>query len=83
MAENLQGGHECAFATIIGTDQYRQTIGRFDDRMPMRHEVDKFNPFNHWGPLLLRFEKSIASRRIDTFGQNEDCRPHYFDFQQK
>ena len=57
MAKNLQGGHERAFATVIGTDQYRQTIGRFDDRMPMRHEVDKFNPFNHRGPLLLRFEK--------------------------
>ena len=55
MAENLQGGHERAFATVVGTDQHRQTIGRLDDRMPMRHEVNEFNPFNHWGAAIAAF----------------------------
>ena len=55
MTENLQGGHEGAFAAVIGTDQHRQTIGRFDDRMPMRHEVNEFNPFNHCGAAVAAF----------------------------
>ena len=58
MAENLQGGHESAFAAIIGTNQHRQTIGRFNDRVPMRHEVDEFNPFNHWGAAIAAFRKN-------------------------
>ena len=58
MAENLQGGHERAFAAVVGTDQHRQTIGRFDDRVPMRHKVNEFNPFNHWGAAIAAFRKS-------------------------
>ena len=47
VAEDLECGDESAFAAVIGPDQHSQPGRRFNDRLPMRHEVVKFDPCDH------------------------------------
>lgn len=59
MAQYLERSHERAFSAVVWADQHRQPIGRFDDRVPMRHEVNKLNPFNHLCAVAGALEKDL------------------------
>ncbi len=47
VAEDLQGGDDRTFATVIGPHKDGQTTSWFDHRMPVRHEVFQLYPGDH------------------------------------
>ena len=47
VAKDLQRRDNRALATVVGAYQHIQPLGQIEDRVLMRHKVDKFNPFYH------------------------------------
>ena len=67
MAQNLKCRHDRGFSAIVWTHQNRQPCSRFDNRVPVRHKVDEFNPFDFQPP-----PKSLTTKPEEALSEDED-----------
>jgi hypothetical protein len=72
VAEDLESGHESALAAVVRPDQHCQPGRRFNDRLPMRHEVVKFNPCDHC-TAVREVLLPATPRRACSAQSNETC----------